>query len=366
MNIGIRLHDTAGNTLAERLDNAKAQGFACVHLAMQKAVPGFAMGDAPQLLTEALASEVREALESRGMTCAVLGCYLNLATPDEEAYRRNLEIYFAHLRFARWMGALTVGTETGAPNTGYKTEPACWTDEALRLFIRRVEPVVRRAEEEGVTFAIEPVCRHIVHTPERAERVLDALRSDSLQIILDTVNLLTPENHKGNIKAYMFPDEFYACNGMKSPSNMNGLVFGGQRRTAFGLCYRTEIGTDTDEAAGYKLHLVYNCKVQPSSRSHATKTENVEPEEMSWDYASTPVPVTGIAGVEQTSTVEIKSTDFTDAQMTALENVLYGTPAVDAVEADPEHNVAAVEAVAAVAARLPMPGEVYTILHNAA
>lgn len=176
----------------------------------------------------------------------------------------------------------------------------------------------------------------------------------------------TPENHKGNIKAYMFPDEFYACNGMKSPSNMNGLVFGGQRRTAFGLCYRTEIGTDTDEAAGYKLHLVYNCKVQPSSRSHATKTENVEPEEMSWDYASTPVPVTGIAGVEQTSTVEIKSTDFTAAQMTALENVLYGTPAVAAVTADPEHNVAAAEAVEAVAARLPMPGEVYTILHNAA
>ena len=165
MNIGIRLHDTAGSTLAERLDNAKAQGFSCVHLAMQKAVPGFAMGEAPERLTEELAAEVREALDSRGMACAVLGCYLNLATPDEEAYRHSLEIYFAHLRFARWIGALTVGTETGAPNTGYKTEPACWTEEALQLFIRRAEPVVRRAEEEGVIFAIEPVCRHIVHTP---------------------------------------------------------------------------------------------------------------------------------------------------------------------------------------------------------
>ena len=195
MKIGIRLHDTAGTGLEDRLDFARQQGFACAHLAMQKAIAGFRMDDAPALLTDELAARVREAFVSRDMTCAVLGCYLNLATPDEEAYRRTLEIYFAHLRFARWMGALTVGTETGAPNTGYKTEPACWTDEALRLFIRRAEPVVRRAEEEGVTFAIEPVCRHIVHTPERAERVLDALRSDSLQIILDTVNLLTPENH---------------------------------------------------------------------------------------------------------------------------------------------------------------------------
>lgn len=197
MNIGIRLHDTAGTTLAERLDSAKAQGFTCVHLAMQKAVPGFRMAEAPALLTEELAGEARRSLEERGMTCAVLGCYLNLATPDEEAYRRSLEIYFAHLRFARWMGALTVGTETGAPNTGYKTEPACWTEEALGLFIRRAEPVVRRAEDEGVLFAIEPVCRHIVNTPERAARVLEALDSPALRIILDTVNLLTPENHTG-------------------------------------------------------------------------------------------------------------------------------------------------------------------------
>ena len=162
----------------------------------------------------------------------------------------------------------------------------------------------------------------------------------------------TPENHKGTIKAYMFPDEFYPCNGMLSPTGMGGLVFGGQTRTAFGLCYRTEIGNDTTENAGYKLHIVYNCKVQPSSRSHGTKTENVEPEEMSWDYSSTPVPVTGVTGVEQTSFIEIKSTDFTDAQMEALESALYGT--------------AASGATAAVAARLPAPGEIYTILASAA
>ncbi len=162
----------------------------------------------------------------------------------------------------------------------------------------------------------------------------------------------TPENHKGNIKAYMFPDEFYPCNGMVSPAGMPGLVYGGQTRKSFGFCYRTEIGTDSNENAGYKLHLVYNSKVQPSSRSHATKSENVDPEEMSWDYNSTPVAVTGVSGVEQTSTVEIKSTDFTTAQMEALEAVLYGT--------------AASGSTAAVAARLPSPGEVYTILSEAA
>ena len=105
------------------------------------------------------------------------------------------EIYRAHLDFAAKIGALCVGTETGAPNTGYKTEPACWTEESLNLFIDRVRPIVEHAEKAGVPLAIEPVCRHIVSTPARARKVLDAIPSGQLKIILDTVNLLTPENY---------------------------------------------------------------------------------------------------------------------------------------------------------------------------
>lgn len=195
MNIGIRLHDTAGTTLEEHLKSAKAQGFSCVHLAMQKTIPGFSMDRAPELLTDELACEVRELLDRYDLQCAVLGCYLNLATPDLDAYRHTVDIYNAHLDFAKKIGALCVGTETGAPNTGYKTEPACFTEEALQLFIERVRPVVEHAEKAGVPLAIEPVCRHIVSTPARARAVLDAIPSPQLKIILDTVNLLTPENY---------------------------------------------------------------------------------------------------------------------------------------------------------------------------
>ena len=169
----------------------------------------------------------------------------------------------------------------------------------------------------------------------------------------------TPENHKGTLKAFMFPNEFYPCNGMVSPTGMSGLVYGGQKRKAFGLCYRTLLGNDASENAGYKIHLVYNSKVQPSSRSHATKSENVDPEEMSWEYSSTPVPVSGVTDVEQTSTVEIKSTDFQDGQMAALLQVLYGTAAV---AADATNGISAADAVSP---RLPAPGEVKTILAEA-
>jgi sugar phosphate isomerase/epimerase len=194
MNIGIRLHDTAGTLLEERLDNAKAQGFTCAHLAMQKALPDFRMADAPALLTDEVAARVREAFAARGMGCAVLGCYLNLATPDEEQYRKTLEIYFAHLRFGRLIGAAVVGTETGAPNAEYKLDADTHTDGALHTFLRNLEPVVECAEHCGITMAIEPVWNHIVYSADRAVEVLRGIGSRNLRIIFDPVNLLSTEN----------------------------------------------------------------------------------------------------------------------------------------------------------------------------
>lgn len=200
MKIGIRLHDTAPGTLEKRLDFAKAQGFTCAHLAMSKAVDGFGMSDAPALLADGeLVARVREAFSSRSMDCAVLGCYLSLADRDEEALRRTQVIYRAHLRFARAIGADIVGTETPA---AFGSD-AAWlaSKEAFDLLLRGVRPVARWAEEEGTILAIEPVCTHIISTPERAQRLLDALNSDSVQIILDAVNLLTSEmtNHAGEV-----------------------------------------------------------------------------------------------------------------------------------------------------------------------
>lgn len=194
MEIGIRLHDTAGSNLEEHLRSAKEQGFSCVHIALSKVIPGFKMADAPELLTDALAEEVRGLLEKYEQRCVLLGCYLNLCSPDLAAHERTLANYRAHLRFGRKIGALMVGTETGAPNTGYQTCPACRTEESLRLFIERVQPVVRWAEEEGMCFAIEPVTRHIVCNAERCQRVLAEVDSPNLRVILDAVNLLDREN----------------------------------------------------------------------------------------------------------------------------------------------------------------------------
>ena len=193
MNIGIRLHDVAQGTLQERLAVAKEQGFSCMHLAVSKTVPGFAMADSPALLEGEAGAMVEQAVNEGGVACAVLGCYMQLATADEEALQRTQAAYFAHLRFAGRIGSPVVGTETPPAKDLRFSEPVWESEDALQLLIRNLKPVVRRAEEEGAILAIEPVFRHIVSTPERAERLLDAIPSDHLRIILDAVNLLSPE-----------------------------------------------------------------------------------------------------------------------------------------------------------------------------
>ena len=193
MRIGIRLHDTIRGTLAERLSYVKKQGFSCAHLALSKTVEGFAMSDAPVRLADpAFAEEIGGAFRENGLGCALLGCYLNLADPDEERRRQTQEIYYAHLRFAKAMGAELVGTETYANPSSPFAKDCAVSEEAFRLFLDGLRPVARRAEEEDVLLAVEPVWYHIISTPARAQRMLEEIRSDHLRIILDAVNLIGP------------------------------------------------------------------------------------------------------------------------------------------------------------------------------
>ena len=191
MKIGIRLHDTIPGTLEERLNFVKNQGFECVHLALSKTLDDFKMDEAPVRLADpAFAEEIKGTFSRTGMDCAVLGCYLNLTHPKTEERDRIREIYYAHLAFAKKIGAWMVGSETPAHPESAFAKNAPESEEAFAFFLDQLRPVVRRAEEEDVIMAIEPVHCHIISTPERAERMLEEIHSDHLQIILDAVNLI--------------------------------------------------------------------------------------------------------------------------------------------------------------------------------
>ncbi|MBE7003295.1 MAG: sugar phosphate isomerase/epimerase [Ruminococcaceae bacterium] len=198
MQIGIRLHDVnaglaeAEQTLEARAAKAREEGFSCVHLALAKCISGVTFDDAA--LTEGLAAYVRRVFRDSALDVAVLGCYLNLAHPDEAKLREFQSRYYGNLRVAALAGVGMVGTETGAPNAAYKLDADTHTDAALHTFLRNLEPVVACAEHFGVTMAIEPVWNHIVYNADRALEALRSIGSRNLRIILDPVNLLGMEN----------------------------------------------------------------------------------------------------------------------------------------------------------------------------
>ena len=151
---------------------------------------------ADSALTPGFACYLKNMFAEAGIDIAVLGCYLNLANPNEESLKKIQSRYLAHIRFASLLGAGVVGTETGAVNEAYKFEERNHSEEALEIFIRNLRPVVEYAEKMGVIFAIEPVFKHIVCNPQRARRVLDEIGSPNLQIIFDPVNLLDISNYR--------------------------------------------------------------------------------------------------------------------------------------------------------------------------
>lgn len=194
MQIGIRLHDTVSLPLEERLQIVKQQGFTCAHVALSKVIKEYPVKD--EALTPGLAMYLKRLFEKNGIDIAVLGCYLNLANPDPVQLRRIQNTYLAHIRFASILGCGVVGTETGAPNGNYQYEPACRGEEALRVFVNNLRPVVTAAQNMGVILAIEPVRNHIVYNSLRARQVLEEIDSPNLQIILDPVNLLGMDNYR--------------------------------------------------------------------------------------------------------------------------------------------------------------------------
>ena len=133
------------------------------------------------------------------------------------------------------------------------------------------------------------------------------------------------EEFKATLAAYSAPREFAAAEGVKALAP--GFYVSQQPRDTFGLSYRTLLGNDlVGSEYGYKLHLVYNCTAEPSSRTSATISSNSSPDARSCNLHTVPPPATGF---KPTAHVVLKSTEIDPAVMSEIEELLYGQDGVD-------------------------------------
>lgn len=136
------------------------------------------------------------------------------------------------------------------------------------------------------------------------------------------LNLLSAEDFGGTIEAFTYPPEFAQCDG--TVYGKAGVALGQQSRKSFGLSYRTKVGNDVDGVDyGYKIHIVYGALAAPSEKAYNTINDSPEALTFSWEFSTTPAPVTGFKPV---AVITIDTTDplIEAADVTALEALLYG------------------------------------------
>ena len=176
----------------------------------------------------------------------------------------------------------------------------------------------------------------VTESPSGAEAT--PLYADDIKYL----NLYSAEEFGATIEAYTYPDEFAECDG--SAELTTGVTIGQQNRKAFGLCYRTTIGNDTDgNNHGYKLHIIYGAMASPSEKAYATINDSPEAITFSWEVTTTPVSVSGF---KPTASVTIDSTKVDGAKLKQLEAILYGDNGSSS----------------AGDARLPLPDEIVTLI----
>lgn len=194
MRFGMRCHDVIHNNLEDLAESIQEKNFKSVHLALTKVKTDFDFKKS--YITPGMAKHVRDTFGRRGISIDILGCYVNLAHPDDAELKVLLDRFKEHIRFARDFGCSLVGTETGALNKEYVEGPENNTEEAFLRTLNSVKELVKEAEKFGVIVAIEGVAKHVINTPERMKRVLDNIDSNNLQVIFDPTNYITPENYK--------------------------------------------------------------------------------------------------------------------------------------------------------------------------
>ena len=175
----------------------------------------------------------------------------------------------------------------------------------------------------------------VTESPSGAEAT--ALYADDTKYL----SLMSAEEFGATIEAYTYPDEFAACDG--SAELADGVMIGQQKRSTFGLCYKTTIGNDTEgNDHGYKLHIIYGAQAKPSERAYASINDSPEAITFSWEITTTPVNVTG---AKPTASLVIDSTKADPSKLAALEDILYGK------DGEPGNEP-----------RLPLPDEIKTLM----
>ena len=189
---GMRGHDICPKgPLTQVLDSFEALGIEHIQLAPGKSFSDydFSAGHYSTGLGWYLGRE----LAARHLHVAVLGCYINPASPDPDTREKAILRFIDHLRYAKRIG--------------------------------------RAAEQIGVTVGVEGVFDHTLYNPKMMKRFLDDIDSENVEVILDAVNLIPPEaEFDPDMQTRIIAEAFELYGRRISVLHLKDFVFEGSRQ----------------------------------------------------------------------------------------------------------------------------------------
>lgn len=129
-----------------------------------------------------------------------------------------------------------------------------------------------------------------------------------------------PREFEADLRAFTYPDEFDAINGIVLDDQ---VFFHEQMPSRFGLTYRTRLGDDVSGLdRGYKIHILWDLLANPTDNSYESLGEAIAPNVFGWKLSGIPQKATGH---RPTCHVSIDSTKIDPGYLELIENKLYGT-----------------------------------------
>ncbi|MBY3190700.1 sugar phosphate isomerase/epimerase family protein [Rhizobium laguerreae] len=187
MKLGIFAKTFEGTDPLTVLNSVAGAGFTCAQYNM--ACSGLA--PMPEIITEAQARSVAEAARESGVEIAAVSGTFNMIHPDpavREAGLRRLAT-LAERCADMSTSLITLCTGTRDPIDQWKAHADNDTPEAWQDLLGAMGAAIEIAERYDVDLGIEPELANVVNSAEKAYRVIAALKSPRIKIVLDPANL---------------------------------------------------------------------------------------------------------------------------------------------------------------------------------
>ena len=123
-----------------------------------------------------------------------------------------------------------VGTETGRLSSDFRVTEESYTEDGYQLLLKSMREIVSAAEKLGVTVGVEGVFDHTLYSPARMRRFLDDIDSPNVEVILDAVNLIHPDQVAPEEQERVIDQAFEYYGDRISALHVKDFVFDGQNQ----------------------------------------------------------------------------------------------------------------------------------------